>query len=291
MWRLLGYVLAFVAGSAIADAVLSPLAATLFATTGARLIVYSWVSLAGAALAHVVALRWIEKRSWRDVGLGRDALRPRALAGGAAVGALAVGVPALLMLGAGLLRAEPTADGSWWGGAASMLAMLAPAALFEELLLRGYPFLVLREAGGPAVALAVTSSVFGVLHLQNPNATLGSVAIVALAGVFLGSVLLATGSLWAAFAAHLAWNWTLAGLLHAAVSGVPLATPDYQVVDAGPDWLTGGAWGPEGGAAAAAGMLLALGWLWRRGRGAAPATLHGSLDGSLDARPDGRGSF
>lgn len=293
MWRLLGFVLAFVVGSAVADAVLSPLAATLFATTGARLIVYAWVSLLAAVIAHVVALRLIEKRRWRDVGLGRDALRPRALAGGAAIGALAVGVPAALMLGAGLLRAQPTADGSWWGGAAAMLAMLAPAALFEELLLRGYPFLVLRETGGPVVALAVTSSVFGVLHLQNPNATPGSVAIVALAGVFLGGVLLATGSLWAAFTAHLAWNWTLAGLLHAAVSGVPLATPDYQVVDAGPDWLTGGAWGPEGGAAAAAGMLLALGYLWRRARrGAAPndAPL-AAHPANLDARPDGRGSF
>ena len=293
MWRLLAYVLAFVLGSAVADAVLSPLAATLFATTGARLIVYSWVSLIAAVIAHVVALRVIEKRSWREVGLGRDALRPRVLAGGATIGALAVGVPAALLLGVGLLRAEPTADGSWWAGAASMLAMLAPAALFEELLLRGYPFMVLRETGGAALALVLTSSVFGVLHLQNPNATPGSVAIVALAGVFLGGVLLATGSLWAAFAAHLAWNWTLAGLLHAAVSGVPLAAPDYQVVDAGPDWLTGGAWGPEGGAAAAGGMLLALGFLWRRARrdagpNDAPLVAHPA---NLDARPDGRGSF
>lgn len=257
------------------------------------MIVYSWVSLAGAALAHVAALRWIEHRSWRDVGLGRDAARPRLLAGGAALGALAVGGPALLMLGGGALRALPAPDGSWWGTAATMLAMLAPAALFEELLVRGYPFLVLREAGGPVLgpvlALALTSSVFGALHLQNPGATPGSVAIVALAGVFLGAVLLVTGSLWAAFAAHLAWNWTLAGLLHAAVSGVPFAAPDYRVVDAGPDWLTGGAWGPEGGAAAAGGMLLALTYLWRRARrGAALPAAHPA---SLDARPDGRGSF
>ena len=36
---------------------------------------------------------------------------------------------------------------------------------------------------------------------------------------------------------------------------LPLDTPDYAMVDDGPDWLTGGTWGPEGGAAGAAGML------------------------------------
>jgi hypothetical protein len=93
---------------------------------------------------------------------------------------------------------------------------------------------------------------------------------VTLAGIFLGVVRLATVSLWAAFAAHLAWNFVLSGVLHAAVSGTAFPTPGYRVVDAGPDWLTGGAWGPEGGAPAAGGMLAVLWWL-RRGRGTARA--------------------
>jgi hypothetical protein len=255
--------------------------------------VYGWVSLLGALLAHVAALRWIERRDWSAVGLGRGALRPRTLGGAAVLGAAAVGGPALLMLGGGALRAVAAPDGSWWGNAGTLLVALAPAALFEEVLLRGYPFLVLRETGGPVAAVVVTSAVFGALHLQNPGATVASVAVVALAGVFLGGVLLATGSLWAAFTAHLAWNWTLAALLHAAVSGLPFAAPDYQVVDAGPDWLTGGAWGPEGGAGAAGGMLLALAFLWRRARrGAAPHDARfAAHPASLDARPDGRGSF
>jgi hypothetical protein len=42
-------------------------------------------------------------------------------------------------------------------------------------------------------------------------------------------------------------------------------------MDNGPDWATGGSWGPEGGAGAALGMIVGL-WLllqWRRRR--APA--------------------
>jgi hypothetical protein len=168
-----------------------------------------------------------------------------------------------------------------------MLAFMAPAALFEEVAVRGYPFQVLREAAGPAAALVLTSVVFGLLHLSNPGVSAGAIAIVALAGVFLGAVLLATGSLWAAWAAHLGWNWTLGAVLHAAVSGLPFATPVYRVVDAGPDWLTGGAWGPEGGAGAALGMLGALGLLAAGRRRAGRAAAGAAPDTSF-TRPDGR---
>ncbi len=284
VWRLLAFVVALFAGGAIVEAVLSPLSAGIFAAGGPNLPVWSWVNLGGAAFAHLAAMRWIERREWSAVGLGRAALRPMVLGRGALLGTLAIGLPSLVLLAFGALRAEPALDGSWWSTALSTLGVLAPAALFEELLVRGYPFSVLREAGGTTLAIALTSAVFGVLHLQNPGATATSVLVVALAGVFLAGVLLATGSLWAAFTAHLAWNWTMSGLLHAAVSGLPFATPDYRVVDAGPDWLTGGAWGPEGGAGAAGGMLLALTYLWRRARRGA------ELPGPFESRPLRRGS-
>jgi membrane protease YdiL (CAAX protease family) len=85
-----------------------------------------------------------------------------------------------------------------------------------------------------------------------------------LAGFFLASVLLATRSLYAAIAAHFVWNWFMAAGLHTAVSGIRVLAPDYRVVDAGPDWLTGGPWGPEGGLAAALGMFVILIYLHAR---------------------------
>ena len=133
--------------------------------------------------------------------------------------------------------------------------------------------------------LVLTSVVFGVLHAQNPEATVPSLVVVTLAGIFLGTIVLATGSLWAAFTAHLAWNWTLGALLHAPISGLStFAMPDYRVVDAGPDWVTGGAWGPEGGVGAAAGMLVATTLLIVRARPRGGASWT-----DLFARPAGRG--
>jgi len=142
--------------------------------------------------------------------------------------------------------------------------LLLPAALYEELATRGYVFAVLRDAIGWRMALLAVSVIFGLLHLRNPGATIESVALVILAGVFLGGIVIATKSLYAAWMAHFAWNWTMAVVFHTAVSGLPLESPDYRVVDAGPDWITGGVWGPEGGVAGGLGMLVALAYLYAR---------------------------
>ncbi len=56
----------------------------------------------------------------------------------------------------------------------------------------------------------------------------------------------------------------MAAGLHTPVSGLAVSTPDYKVVDAGPDWLTGGQWGPEGGFAAAVAMFALVIYLHAR---------------------------
>jgi membrane protease YdiL (CAAX protease family) len=179
-------------------------------------------------------------------------------------GLLPIAIPSLALLAFGELRFVSSAPGSWWAAAGISLVNLLPAAASEELLLRGYVFSALREATSARFTLIATSVIFGLLHIPNPGSDAESIAIVMLAGFFLGSVLLATRSLYAAIAAHFVWNWFMAAGLHTAVSGIAVMTPDYQVVDAGPDWLTGGSWGPEGGLAAALGMFAVLVYLHAR---------------------------
>lgn len=229
-------------------------------TSGAAM----FVAVAGLLIAHAIMLRWIDKRPWSYVGLDETAARPIVLVRGWLLGALPILVPALLLLAAGWLAAQSAPDGSWWRAAAQVSLFLLPAAFAEELVSRGYMFTTLRESLGTSAALILTSVGFGLLHLGNDGADARSVSLVILAGVFLGTVLIVTGSLYAAWMAHWAWNWIMAVPLHVAVSGVSFERPDYQIVDAGPDWITGGAWGPEGGAGAAAGMLAGLVYLYWR---------------------------
>ena len=222
------------------------------------------MSLASVVVATYVMLRKVDKLPWSTVGLDPPAASPPLLIKGAALGGLTIGAASLLLLSTHMLRIDPTIPGSWWGEAGRSTVLLLPAAFFEELFIRGYVFALLRRAAGWKLALIVTSIVFGLLHVANPGADAESILAVIVAGFFLGAILLATRSLYATGAAHFAWNWVMSGALHIAVSGVPSGDADYRVVDSGPDWLTGGPWGPEGGLAAVAAMFVVLFYLYGR---------------------------
>ena len=264
-WRILAFCVGSAAGLIAAQAIAGPLITQLFALVGVRGVSNeAWVQVLGLLGGTVVALRWIDKRPWSDVWLGRDAARPALLGLGFVIGALAIGLPIVLLIGAHWIREESGRPGSWWGAAIRVSLMLLPAALLEELMTRGYLLAVLREWLGWKWAIVMTSVAFGLLHLANNGATAESVTLVTLAGFFLAAVLYATRSLYAAWMAHFAWNWTMAVLFHSAVSGYPLESPRYRYVDAGPDWATGGDWGPEGGVPAGLGMVGGMAYLFAR---------------------------
>jgi len=220
---------------------------------------------AALLVVHYYALRTLERgASWSFVGLGAADATPPLLSGGLVLGVIGIGVPSALLLVTHQLRAIDAPAGNWWITALRGAIFLLPAALIEELFLRGYVFAVLRQRVGWKWALIGTSVTFGLLHLNNPESSPQSTLIVIIAGFFLGMVLLATRSLYAAWMAHFAWNWTMAALLHTAVSGIPVLTPGYRIVSSGPEWLTGGAWGPEGGFAAGVSMIILTLFLYGR---------------------------
>ncbi len=225
--------------------------------------VAGWFGPAAVAGATWLLLRKVDERPWSDVSLGPEAWRPRAWLAGGVTGTVAIALPVGVLVATGLLDRVPGTDGALVGAMLYTAWSLLPAALSEELLARGYPFAVLRQGLGWPAATAITSVAFGLLHLANPGVTPQAIALVIAAGVWLAVVRLVTGSLVAAWMAHFAWNWWLAGGFHAPVSGLPFPTPGWRLVDAGPDWLTGGTWGPEAGFLSALGMIAGLGVLAR----------------------------
>lgn len=221
-----------------------------------------------AWLAHYLMLRWVDHMPWSYVGLGREQLTPRLVVVGLALGALCILIPSGGLLLAHDLSLVTGLQGrhSWLVLAGGGALLFLPQSLSEEMISRGYLFAALRDGLGATAALAITSIGFGLLHRFNPGATTQSVCIVILAGVFLAAILVITRSLYAVWMAHFAWNWSMAELLHSAVSGIRFPYSSYRMDSTGPTWLSGGAWGPEGGAAAVAGMAVGIALLvqWRR---------------------------
>jgi membrane protease YdiL (CAAX protease family) len=265
-WRLLLFVVLGYACVIVVMLALGPVFATVERFVGIEGTAESYAMTVALLLAHWMAIRSFDRRSAEFVALHREAARPRLLGYAFLLGGVPIGIVSLLLVSLGLLDIHGMPDGPWLVVAAQVMLLLLPAAFYEELLSRGYIFATLSDWLGRWWAVLLTSVGFGLLHVWNPGASTGSIAIVTLAGIYLAVVLLVTRSLYAAWIAHFAWNWVMAALLHVPVSGLPLDRPDYAIVDNGPDWLTGGTWGPEGGAAGAAGMLGALGYLYWRTR-------------------------
>ena len=220
-WRLAAFALFVLAASLAGSVVVYPMAAWVLRTAfGVRLIAYPWITLFALVAAHVLVRRSTDgEMTWARLGLDAAATSPRGICGGMAIGAASILLPSALLLAIGWLAVEPTEVGGWGRALSAPVLVLLPAACSEELLFRGYGFAVMRERFGWQVAVGVTSLAFALLHLTNPGAGAQSLALVALAGVWLGVVRVVTESLWATGAAHFGWNAVMALVLHTPVSG------------------------------------------------------------------------
>lgn len=157
-----------------------------------------------------------------------------------------------------------------WEGPVALLGVMAAASVTEELMFRGILFRIMEERAGTWVAMVVTSVLFGMWHMLNPDATLwGAIAIALSAGVTLAAVYAATRSLWVPIGLHFGWNFVQGGVFGTAVSGTGENEGLLRGVMSGPELLTGGKFGPEASPPTVLiGLMLTAVFLWlarRRG--------------------------
>ena len=117
----------------------------------------------------------------------------------------------------------------------------------EELLSRGYHLQNLASGINMLWAVIISSAVFGLLHLANPNATWVSAAGIFFAGVFLAYGYLRTKQLWLPIGLHISWNFFEGVGFGFPVSGLDDIYKLLRIQVDGPELWTGGAFGPEAG--------------------------------------------
>ena len=122
-------------------------------------------------------------------------------------------------------------------------------AVFEETMCRGFLLGRMMDAGvSKFVALILSSAVFAILHLANPNLAALPFVNLLLAGVLLGSAYIYTRNLWFAILLHWFWNWLQGPVLGYQVSGTE-SSVTHSVFDirfSEPDLVNGGDFGFEG---------------------------------------------
>ncbi|MGA8114349.1 MAG: CPBP family intramembrane glutamic endopeptidase [Actinocatenispora sp.] len=125
-----------------------------------------------------------------------------------------------------------------------LLLAVAEEVAFRGLLMPGLLIVFHRRW----VALLLSAALFAANHFFTDGMTRLTILSALLGGIMYGLAYLATGRIWLPLGLHIAWNFVQGPILGFPVSGSALdgSTVIRQTVT-GPDWLQGGAYGPEGG--------------------------------------------
>ena len=210
-------------------------------------------------------VHWHEKREATELRL-----RPVPLMLGGASGAALVALPIAVLFALGVYERVQLRGAS--PALLGVAALICIAAILEELVYRCLLFRLLERAWGTKVALAVQAVVFALQHLENveQGGTRDVVTMlisVTLLGLLWAGVFVMARNLWVVAANHAAWNFTIL------LSGMPLSgIEDWRKLAplesrlAGPDWLTGGMFGPESSLLVIASTTVAVVLLLRAAR-------------------------
>jgi membrane protease YdiL (CAAX protease family) len=194
-----------------------------------------------------------ERRMFWTTGLERPGVFEK-YSKGALVGILMMTIPVVLLSLAGYLQFESD-SGDWegWAAVPGVLILLVGwlvQGAAEETLTRGFLLPIFGIRFNPFWGVVISSVLFASLHLFNANLNLIAMVNLFLFGVFASIYAMREGSLWGVFAIHSFWNWAQGNLFGLEVSGSKFGgTTLFNLKEVGPDVLTGGAFGPEGGLA------------------------------------------
>lgn len=238
----------------------------------AAIVAQTCVLLLGTVTASClfVGLGWADLEMLRCDNFRKGA---RGFGAGLSLGVLmACGAVAFAVIGGARLSLDGGALTSFVVSALWVGVVLLAAALAEELLFRGYPIAVLARVVGKVRASLALAALFMLAHAMNPEATVFGLLNIGLAALLLSAAFFGPGGLGAAWGLHVGWNGGLGILADAPVSGVQFQVPVVEYAPGGPEWFSGGNFGPEGGLVSTIAMIAALTWLLRK-RGTSERTI------------------
>lgn len=161
-----------------------------------------------------------------------------------------------------------------WLPTAVSLAVIAIGTLAAEIAFRGYLYARLNAAVGTTLATLGISFLYASATLIHPNCTFFSFVVAFFASVLLCIAWQRTHALWLGWGLHFGWAATTAILLGLPTAGDASLPTLLTTSTSGPDWLSGGVYGPDASLPMLAVRLLAIVALYRISRNYAWAYTH-----------------
>lgn len=207
----------------------------------------------------------IERRSLSSIGLNKNNWLKKYLLG-FFIGLVMMSIIVLILLSFGYITTEKNPIQPVGVSAISSVLVILFGWIIqgatEEIVTRGWLLNVLSNKYNIGVGLLISSTLFGLMHLSNPNVNYIAVINIILVGLFYGFYVIKTNDLWAVCGMHTAWNFAQGNLFGFEVSGIDVSVGsliDLNLV--GSDFVTGGIFGPEAGIVATFILLVSIGIL------------------------------
>lgn len=228
-----------------------------------------WVVLLGEVtmllgiLFSAGVVLYIEKRSFSVLGLSLRGHGMDIIYGALVAGALyAVGFGLSWLVG----LVEVTGLHFDAGDLALSWFFFLLVALAEEIMMRGYVLgRLLRTPLNKYLSLFISSLLFALMHIFNPNVAVLPMVNLVLAGMLLGATYIYTRNLWFPIGLHLFWNWIQGPVLGYRVSGNNFGTSLLSLKLPESNVWNGGDFGFEGSLVCTVLMIVAMLIIFRWG--------------------------
>ena len=172
--------------------------------------------LAGALFTVWIFQKFVSRESFTSIGLRFEGYK-NDLYQGLLVGAGLISVGFLTLVIFNLISVDLTYFSPY--DQVFYLILFAVVSLNEEIAIRGYILQNLSKSFNKYIALAISSLVFMIMHLGNPNLDILPIVNLFLAGIFLGVYRIHKNNLWFPIGAHLTWNYLQGPIYGFEVSG------------------------------------------------------------------------
>ena len=209
----------------------------------------------------LLAFKIVYKRPFKTMGLIREGWLKELLTG------CAFGIVSIAAVFCGLVLSKQAAV-SFVGfnaentpGIIMWLVIFISVGFSEEIMTRGYIMTALKTTRNKYIVFFTPAVVFALLHLTNPNTSVLGLINIGLIGLLFAYMMIRTGKLWLPIGYHITWNFFQGSIFGMNVSGMETDSI-INTEFTGANWITGGAFGAEGGIVTT--IVILLGFVFLR---------------------------
>lgn len=222
-------------------------AAAPVGTINSNYALLSEVFVSIAVFISLLIMRRIDKTTLAERNFGK---RPRygEVALGLSVGLSMLAFVLLIQFALGVLKITPSVEAApvQIHNCVIWAQCFLITGICEEAVFRGYLLGTLQKGLGFWPATTISSVLFAVVHLSNHGERAAGILACVLFSVLFALTVRLTGTIWFAAGFHAAWDWSQTYLFGTPDSGIRGSGHLLNSIPSGPDWLNGGATGPEG---------------------------------------------